>query len=134
MIKKTKVEIEHELRSKSQNIIWKLISTPEGMGKWLADKITQAGNKLTFTWGHDGKDRETKNAIVTEKVKNKTVRFHWEGEEHDDDGYVELRIEKNAVTNDYALHITDFAQADDVDWLYNIWNGNIQRLHLSSGA
>ena len=56
----------------------------------------------------------------------------WEDEE-DEDTYVELRIEGNILTGDFTLHITDFTDEDDVDALYEIWNGNMKKLHRVSG-
>ena len=40
-MKKKKIEIEQKLNSKSPNIIWNLIGTPAGLGKWIADEIEQ---------------------------------------------------------------------------------------------
>ena len=36
---KKKVEMEYELRTRSGNTVWTLISTPMGLMKWLADDI-----------------------------------------------------------------------------------------------
>ena len=47
-----KISIERELRSKSANIIWALMSTPEVLAKWLAEQVTRDGDTLTFTCGN----------------------------------------------------------------------------------
>lgn len=46
-----KISIDRELNSTSAAIIWNMVSTPEGMTRWLADSVTQNGDSLTFTWG-----------------------------------------------------------------------------------
>ena len=48
-----KISIERELKSKSANIIWSLMSTPEGLAKWFADDVKFSGDVFTFTWGND---------------------------------------------------------------------------------
>lgn len=131
-MKKKKIEIEQKLNSKSPNIIWNLIGTPAGLGKWIADEIEQENDILTFTWGKIWSNHEIRSAKITALEKNKYIRFVWEDEE-DEDTYVELRIEGNILTGDFMLHITDFTDEDDVDALYEIWNGNMKKLHRVSG-
>ena len=36
-MKKTKINIEYPLNTKSNKLIWTLISTAEGLQKWIAD-------------------------------------------------------------------------------------------------
>ena len=131
-MKKKKIEIEQKLNSKSPNIIWNLIGTPAGLGKWIADEIEQENDILTFTWGKIWSNQEIRSAKITALEKNKYIRFVWEDEE-DEGTYVELRIEGNILTGDFMLHITDFTDEDDVDALYEIWNGNMKKLHRVSG-
>lgn len=104
-MKKEKIVIEQRLNSKSPNIIWNLIGTPEGMGKWLADEIEQENARLTFTWGKVWSNHEIRHA----------------------------RMERNTLTGDFTLHITDFAEEEDVDALQSIWAENMKRLHHTSG-
>lgn len=131
-MKKKKIEIEQKLNSKSPNIIWNLIGTATGLGKWIADEIEQEDDKLTFTWGEVWSNHEIRSAKITAREKNKYIRFVWDDEE-DEGTYVELRIEGNILTGDFTLHITDFADDDDVDALYEIWHDNMKRLHRVSG-
>lgn len=127
-----KVEIERELNCKSPAIIWSVISTPEGMARWLADSITTDGDVMTFTWGNPWDHNEQRKARFTKKRKNDMVRFEW-SDIGPGDNYVEIRMERSSITGDYILAITDFAEDDDVTWLRNIWEHNFQRLRQSSG-
>lgn len=131
-MKKRKITIEQRLNSKSPNIIWNLIGTPEGLGKWIADEIKQENGILTFTWGMVWSSHEIRRAKITECEKFCHIRFVWEDED-DEDAYVELRMEKNILTGEYTLHITDFAEEEDVDGLQGIWRDNMKRLHRTSG-
>jgi len=56
----------------------------------------------------------------------------WDYIEHED-AYWEIRIEKSDFTGHLALIITDFADDGDKDYLQNLWNDNMKRLHEISG-
>ena len=44
-----------------------------------------------------------------------------------------MRIEKSELTDQLTLHITDYAEADDTDYLHDLWDKNLERLHRISG-
>ncbi|MGM9705569.1 MAG: START-like domain-containing protein [Prevotella sp.] len=129
---KQKIEIERVLRSKSPQIIWGLICSPEGLSKWFADDIQCENDRYTFVWGNAWGHQEIKHARMIVKEKCARVRFVWEDEEHRD-AYLELSMEKNTMTDDYTLHITDFAIKEDIQDLYDIWDENLEKLHRKSG-
>ena len=64
IMKKTKIKIEHELKSNSPNIIWKLISTDTGLAKWIADYVFEVDGILTFRWGEEWSHHETRRARI----------------------------------------------------------------------
>ena len=64
-----KLEIEQALKSKAPAIIWNLISTADGMTRWLADTVTQEGDMLTFHWGHEWYHNEQRTAHIIYKKK-----------------------------------------------------------------
>ena len=128
---KQKINIEKELRCKSANIIWPLLSTPEGLAKWIADEVKRDGDTFTFTWGEVWRHHEIRNATVIEEAKGDYIRYAWENDESE--AYWELRIEKSDITNDYILIITDHALPEDVDSLEDIWESNLEQLHHTTG-
>ncbi len=128
---KEKLYIEHELKSRSENIIWSLISTETGLQKWIADNVVEADGKMTFMWGEEWAIHEKRTSVIVERVKNSHIRFHWDDE--DDEAYWEMRMAYSDLTNDYILQITDFAVADDMDVLRSIWDHNFEALHRSTG-
>ncbi len=127
-----KISIERELRSKSANIIWSLMSTPEGLAKWLADEVKRDGDTLTFTWGNPWSHHETRTASLIDKKDNEYIRLRWSEEEYRDT-YLELRMEKSDITDDYILVITDYAPDGDTATLEDIWDANMEALHRSTG-
>jgi len=131
-MKKQRLHIERELHSSSAPIIWDLISTAHGLSRWLADDIQEQDNTLIFTWGNPYDHHETRTATVIERSKFSVFRMRW-NDDTDEDIFMELRMDKNDLTNDYILSITDFATAEDIDALSDIWEDNLIRLHHSSG-
>lgn len=129
---KKKISIEHELKCRSERIIWPLISTPEGLAKWIADEVHASGNVLTFTWGEVWSHHEVRTATILGTTDFLSVRLKWD-DETDSNAYWELKIEKSDITDDFILVITDFAPADDTDTLEDIWAANLERLHRSTG-
>lgn len=132
LMKKQKLIIERELKSNSENIIWALISTEGGLSKWIADSVTENGQQITFRWGEEWSRHETHVANIIKKVKNDYLRLRWE-DETDEEAYLEFRMEKNDLTNDYMLYVTDFALPEDVDSLRSMWEQNFEQLRQSSG-
>ena len=128
-----KLTIEYPLTTKSPNIVWGMISTAEGMQKWLADKVTSDGEYLTFTWGHPWTDRDTKTSQVLERSKHSHIRMKWDYQEEDPMAFWELRIERSELTGNLNLLITNYADADDIEDLRGIWDDNLDRLHRVSG-
>ena len=131
-MKKQNLNIEYELQSRSIAIIWDLISTPEGLSKWLADEVQQHGNTLTFQWGELHNDHEIRKATITRKVKNRSLQFHWNDEEEKDD-FIEFSIIHLDLTDSYLLSITDFADEDEKESLHDLWDSNMERLHRNTG-
>ena len=128
-----KLTIEYPLTTQSPNIVWGMISTAEGMQKWLADKVIADGENLTFTWGHPWTDRDTKTSQVLERSKHSYIRMKWDYQEEDPKAFWELRIERSELTGNLNLLITDYADADDIEDLRGIWDDNLDRLHRVSG-
>ena len=126
-MKKTKFNIEYQLRSASINILWNSISKPLGLAEWFADGVTVNDNEFTFSW--DGNEQM---AILLQKKTNSSVRFQWE-EDINTESYFELKIASMEVTGNLALVVTDFAEPDEKDDLIMLWNKQIETLRLKTG-
>jgi len=129
---KTEITMEFGLNSKSVNIVWNCISTILGLSKWLADEVTQEGDKLVFTWGDIWTRIETRTATIISIEKYQYVRLKWDDD--DDESYFwEMKIGRSHETDDLHLIIIDYADSDDEDGLKEIWTHNIEKLHKASG-
>ncbi len=126
-MKKTKFNIEYQLRNASVNILWHSISTPLGLAEWFADGVTVKENEFTFTW-----EKNDQTAYRTALKTNDFVRFQWE-EDLDTEYYFELKIVTLEVTGGLALIITDFAEPKETDDLIMLWDKQIEELRRKTG-
>ena len=60
------------------------------------------------------------------------IRFHWLDDENERD-YFELKMSNSELTNDYVLEITDFADADEVTDLEELWESQVETLRRTCG-
>lgn len=127
-----KITIEYPLATKSPNIIWELISTAAGLQKWMADYVEEQEDAVTFTWGEAWTQQDVKTSHILEVDKHKLIRFKWEDHEEEGD-YWEMRIDKSELTGMLTLLITDHAEADDINYIKDLWEKNLDRLHRVSG-
>ncbi len=129
---KQQVLIERELQSNSKNRIWSIISDTDKLSRWIADEIQEEGKKLHFIWGDLQNSHDSRMATIAKKVKYHYIRLKWTDEE-DPNAFLELRMEKSSISDNYVLFITDFAEPDDIDTMEDLWADNLDRLHQFSG-
>jgi len=110
-----------------------MISTPEGMQKWLADIVVADGEDMIFTWGHPWTDRDTKTSHILECNKYSHIRMRWDYQEEDPQAFWEIRLEQSELTGHLNMLITDYADDADIEDLRGIWDDNLDRLHRVSG-
>lgn len=120
---KTKIELEYTINS-SPKVLYSRLSTPGGLSEWFADDVNQVGKIYSFIW----EGVENKAEIILKK-DSKYVRYHWiDDDEEDEKTYFEFRINKDELTGDVALMITDFVDEDDYDSSVELWNSQISEL------
>lgn len=126
MSNKIKFNIEYEIKS-SPRILYSFISEMNGLSQWFADDVTINSNVYSFNW-----DDEVMQANLVTAIENKKVKFH--NIEDPDEYYFEMEIMQDAITNDVALSVTDFALPENVEERKMIWNAQIQLLHNVIGG
>jgi hypothetical protein len=72
------------------------------------------------------------HARIEEREKNSHIKLKWT-DEVDDNAYWEMRIGRSELTEDLCLCVVDYAMEDDLEDLEGLWDGNLERLHQSSG-
>ena len=124
---KNKLVLEYIIYA-SPKLLYEFISSPSGLSEWFADDVNNNGNVYTFVW--DGAKQE---ATVIHITEGKSIRLRWT--DRPADTYFEFSIEKNELTHELSLIITDFAESDeDKNSLEVLWQGQVQRLMKVIGS
>jgi len=110
----------------SSKILYQRLSTASGLNEWFADNVSINNEVMTFSWG----DTEQKAKIIRQK-NNLYVKFEWMD---NPERYTEFKIEKNSLTEDLTLFITDVVEDDeDEDFITSLWDSSIKKLKNKLG-
>lgn len=126
---RSKFELEYNLNC-SAKVLFSRLSTPEGLGEWFADQVNVDGDLFTFFWNNS----ESKARLAAIK-ENRLVRFEWlgNGNGNGDSNFFEFRINYEELTNELALLITDFAEAEEKEDSIYLWDSQINDLKRALG-
>lgn len=127
-----KITIEYPLTTKSPNIVWEMISTSSGLQKWMADYVSDIPGGFSFKWGEPWTQEDIKSSQILKMDKNKRIRLKWDNTEEEGD-FWEMKIEKSELTGKLTLTITDHAEEDDIEYIKDLWEKNLDKLHTASG-
>ncbi|HLP71934.1 MAG TPA: START-like domain-containing protein [Bacteroidales bacterium] len=119
---KSKYELEYNFNC-SPKVLFSRLSTPEGLSEWFADEVNAKGDLFSFSW-----NRSVLKARLSALKENKLVRFEWIVNGNKDSDYFEFRINREELTGDIALIITDFAEAEEKEDSMDLWDSQIQDL------
>ena len=124
---RSKFELEYNLNC-SPKVLFSRLSTPEGLGEWFADQVNVEGDFFIFYW-----NSSESNARLSALKENKMVRFEWIGMENEESNYFEFRINLEELTNELALIIIDFAEAEEKEDAIYLWDSQINDLKRALG-
>ena len=130
MALKSKVQLEFPIKC-SPVVLYNRLSTASGLAEWFADDVHVKGKKFTFIW--EGSEQV---AEMTQKKDSKLVRFNWIDKEADvpDDTFFEFCINRDELTGDVSLVITDFAEEGEEDEVVDLWNSQVADLKRNLGC
>ena len=131
-MEKLKITIEHPLKTSSSKIAWSMIGTCGGLQKWMADEVTEEANRLVFKWGEEWSGQDVRYAELIKLTPLCCIAMQWE-EDEGSDYYLEMTIEKNDLTRQVHLCITDWCTPDEEESLRSFWEDSLERLHRASG-
>ncbi len=127
-MERKKVHLEYLLNATSKNILWTVISTPTGLEGWFADRVQSDDKIVSFFWG---KTEQRQAEIIAVRAYS-YIRFRWLDSENPRD-FFEIKMTNNELTNDFVLEITDFADANEVSDLQNLWDSQVDTLRRTCG-
>lgn len=114
-----KIELEYTFNT-SPRVLFNRLSTPAGLSEWFADDVNLKNGLYSFEW--DGTEQF---AEVVSKKDNKHIRFKWVDEE---ETFFEFKIQKDELTGDLALLITDFVDEDEKVDATDLWDSQVSEL------
>ena len=120
--------MEYPLKAGSGTVVWSIISTPSGLETWFADRVTTNDKIFTFHWGKT----EKREAEVIHLRTGSFIRFHWLDDE-EPKSYFELKMSYNELTEDLMLEVTDWAEADEMEDMKDLWDSEIEKMRRVSG-
>ena len=129
MTEKKKFELEYVFKS-SPSILYKLLSTPDGLAGWFADDVNVQNNIYTFDWAG-----EEVTARLLSSKSGDFMRWTWlEDDDEDENAYFELKVKVDPMTKMSVLLISDFAEEDEIDEAKQLWESQISNLKRIIGA
>ncbi len=118
---KGKFSEEYVIRT-SANILYEFLTTPGGLSEWFADDVNIHDGVFTFFW-----DGSAQKARLLGFKEEEYVKMQWL--DKPDGTYFEFRIQKDDITGDTSLIITDFAdEASDLETSKRLWDTQVDKL------
>lgn len=116
-----KFEIEIVIRA-SATILYEFLVTPSGLSEWFCDDVNIRNGIFTFIW-----DGQLQQARLLKTIEEQLVRFQWV--DKTDGSYFEFKIQRDDLTNDISLIITDFAtDKNEQESSKLLWQSQIDKL------
>lgn len=106
------------------NLLFKQISTPEGLSGWFADDVILKDDFYVFKWrGYE------EIAQVTINNKKMSVQINW----LEQDKNTELQVAQNNLTNGSILIVVDSANDENFEDFKLLWDSQISILKKRLG-
>jgi uncharacterized protein YndB with AHSA1/START domain len=122
-----KYELEFVVRS-SPEMLFEFLSAPSGLSEWFCDDVNIRNGIYTFIW-----DGQLQQARLLKTIDNQLVRFQWI--EKTDGSYFEFKIQRDDLTNDISLIITDFADlSSERESSKRLWQSQVEKLMQIIGS
>lgn len=122
-----KFVLEYVVHS-SAELLFNFLTEPSGLSEWFCDDVNIRHGIYTFFW--DGSQQQAKEIRL---IPEKLVRFQWM--DKNDGTYFEFRIDKDELTGDISLMITDFADTpEERNSSKLLWDSQIDKLLHVMGA
>lgn len=112
----------------SPNIVYQFLTDPACLTRWFCDEVDINDQTYTFVW-----EGSAEIAELIEDKEGDMVRFAWEDAD-DDDEYLEFDINKSPVTGETIVHVTDFADDDEVEDQRALWLTQLTRMKAVMGG
>ncbi len=104
----------------SPDLLYHYMSSPDALRDWFADSVHYKDGIFYFQW-----DKTEQRAQMISRKEPEHVRFSW----LDRPGYYfELRLNRDDLTNETAMLVTDFTDDNDFEGAKLVWDNQVGRL------
>ena len=122
-----KFEMEFVIRA-SEDMVFEFVSTESGLSEWFCDDVNIRDGVFTFNW-----DGQIQQAKLIKEIPPISIRYQWL--DKNDGSYFEFKTQKDELTNDISLIITDFASDKaDEESARLLWHSQVDKLLHVLGA
>jgi uncharacterized protein YndB with AHSA1/START domain len=116
-----KFELEFGCRASSE-MLYEFFSTASGLSEWFCDDVNIRNGIYTFIW-----DGQMQQARLLKTIDNQLARYQWV--DKTDGSYFEFRIQRDDLTNDISLMVTDFAESKaEQESAKLLWHSQVEKL------
>ena len=116
-------KLEYSLERASFAPLWNMLSTDEGLSRWMDCQVCSSNGITRFQWSFN----EIDEAHVQISVDKKTIRFRWLNK----DGGFSFEVTDSELTKDFTLIIKGDCDEEDYESDIFIWKKQVERLiHL----
>lgn len=112
--------LEFTLERASFSQLWGMLSTEEGLSRWLDGQVYTSGDITFFQWSKD--DIERVQMYVN--LEKRTVSFQW----LDRSGSFSFLVTDSELTKDLTLTISGVCEAEDLDAELMLWHKQVEHL------
>ncbi|NJO86562.1 MAG: activator of HSP90 ATPase 1 family protein [Lewinella sp.] len=112
----------------SPTIVYQFLTTPACLTRWFCDEVDIDETTYTFAWS--GAEEK---AVLIDDDEPALLRFMWEDAESERE-YLEFSIGVSEVTGETIMHITDFADVNEVDDQRALWASQMARMRAEMGG
>lgn len=116
-----KFELEFVVRA-SADMLYEFLYTQSGLSEWFCDDVNIRNGIYTFIW-----DGQMQQARLLKTIDHQLVRYQWV--DKIDGSYFEFRLQRDDLTNDVSLIVTDFADTSvEKESAKLLWQNQIEKL------
>ena len=109
-------------------MVYQFLTDPACITRWFCDEVDVMDQTYTFVW-----NSHPEVAELIEDKEGELVRFAWEDAD-DDDEYLAFDISRSPVTGETIVHVTDFADDDEVEDQKALWVTQLNRMKAEMGG
>lgn len=126
MSARNEYKVEFPLQAKPE-LVYNYLVDPSGLISWFAEDVNVNGETYEFFW-----EGSSEKAELAQRKPNKLVKFKWVERENEE--YLTFQIEKDDLTGDTSLIISDYDDEEELEEAKLMWESVIDQLKGTIGG